>query len=1478
MQRLLSKRRSSRRERLRQRKSSFSQRLSVLLSRASVGLRNISCESPHAALVWLHQVISASIEADGLVVHVQPSSPQLPVALLAGQHRGRVALVVFDPHSPPGVIAESQSMIQVPWHVLNVTVQAHDDALGSESPFVAVGHRISGGSNDPHWAHRAVGAEHGEMDGWAADGWPQAGEVQLAFTFAGEWQPACEDLPSGICNLEGGAYLGSFLYAGSTGSVLPGLMFQSRGLLINQCTVSWPVCRCIRYLTSYRGMRVGEASHPGPGQNAQKWKRAAQQQAAQLKQIMQLLQALLGCIKGGGIAEIGPSDWHGTVLPYENLEQELRNRGSGPIVVLVGSAQEADVAAQLVAGHGRHAAWILYRERQAQLTVPMMTGGQLRPQHVCCQSVPCLGVAFPSLKSAPRPKAAPTNATCPMRVIVCSSLAAESLWKSAASQPRRFLQDWVKQVLPGQLRGVVQDSWGFAEGQRSGNKVVTGLIRIDTAVVIPLLAVSGRLGVFLEPVAHHPAYPNAVVDWQRPAPGESWAQLCQRLGEQKPAYGLVLGGRQLGLRRAPGADYAPKTLWQIVGTPVHWSDSFLRELIVGKTPAASAEILRRQVRGRRCTWWVRAAIPGGEDAHCLVAAEGAQELNVWMLPSTAKPPPRKPGRPIVQQGAFSLFRAPFEQVDRPSTAIPVSDDLEVDADGDGDADAGTRPSPPPKRAAANFVARVLPEGAQVHPVPGDGACFFHAVSKALEVLHDRKVSAAQARAETVAHLRRYPDAYIGFWGHVDDHGQFVESYSDYLTRMASADAWAGHMELVACAKTLKICLLILPEDTSRITCCFGNPAHPPVALFHTRNHYDLILPSEGTVYPGVIMDIAKEGPDPHIPRAGSSAPSSAPSGLRPFVAGRGRPLSTPSIASSAPTAYRLARARQPNAECQYAVTPPAGDSNRGGDGAVNVERSSSASASVHNASIPAPTTPEMIADLPDDWKCDWCDFVAKAPRLPEFRVPAAADVVAWSNAPKATRAVISAATARRLLKHRSGGFGNHQEIEFYRIPWMGSKHKKARASRMVYVCTACMQTADTPNRIKSLTCVRGPGSSPRAGFIARLRKCITEDHPSELLDGARALLDRLTGDAPSAPRRFTGKRKPPPALRKHDILALAWPTVWRRAYTFRLRFICKVCCASQSTRANLGNRPCGVTVRGAARLRRQLEDAVGAAGLRDDPVVAHGLRIRSDTVAVDTLRLGTLNVATLAGRVATVIALCVTLGLDILALQETRVPQHSRASVEAAFAKAGWHCTLGPSAVSTDGKPLYGTAIVSRVPVVPFALPETLLPQGRGCGVRVHRAVGRPVLCTNLYLPASSETQAASHLRDVFSFLASTGEECVLLGDYNLTAQHAPLSEVRALGTWRLADEVVLGDCVMPPTRRDKHGQPCGRCVDFALSTAGLPALARQQNRGPADHDLVSYDFSFARDLRSVPRAPGRLPLVSTAGRFDFVQISGLIV
>ena len=72
---------------------------------------------------------------------------------------------------------------------------------------------------------------------------------------------------------------------------------------------------------------------------------------------------------------------------------------------------------------------------------------------------------------------------------------------------------------------------------------------------------------------------------------------------------------------------------------------------------------------------------------------------------------------------------------------------------------------------------------------------------------------------------------------------------------------------------------------------------------------------------------------------------------------------------------------------------------------------------------------------------------------------------------------------------------------------------------------------------------------------------------------------------------------------------------------------------------------------------------------------------------------------------ATVAALAAMLSLDVLALQETRVPDHSRSAVESAFRHAGWHCALGSQAVAATGQVQYGTAILSRLPVLPFALP-----------------------------------------------------------------------------------------------------------------------------------------------------------------------------
>ena len=166
---------------------------------------------------------------------------------------------------------------------------------------------------------------------------------------------------------------------------------------------------------------------------------------------------------------------------------------------------------------------------------------------------------------------------------------------------------------------------------------VTGLIRIHASKVMPLLAISGYFGIFLEAVAHHPAYPGAVVDWHRRELGEDWGGLRLRLIEHRAHYGLVLGDRQLGLRKPPGSAQAVRTLWQIAGTPVSWSDDFLiQALIQARTPADKPEVIRRLVRGPRCAWWVRATVAGDLDAHNLVVEGSGVSHSYWMLPSTSQ--------------------------------------------------------------------------------------------------------------------------------------------------------------------------------------------------------------------------------------------------------------------------------------------------------------------------------------------------------------------------------------------------------------------------------------------------------------------------------------------------------------------------------------------------------------------------------------------------------------------------------------------------------------------------------------------------------------------------------------------------------------------------------------------------------------------------------------------------------------------------
>ena len=105
----------------------------------------------------------------------------------------------------------------------------------------------------------------------------------------------------------------------------------------------------------------------------------------------------------------------------------------------------------------------------------------------------------------------------------------------------------------------------------------------------------------------------------------------------------------------------------------------------------------------------------------------------------------------------------------------------------------------------------------------------------MKTIAGRDMTAATARAEAIAHLRRYENQYLEFWDGTDDRGQGQHSFSDYLARIAQPAAWGGLLEIKALTRTAKCNILILPEDASMSACAFASgDSRPNIVLCTPR--------------------------------------------------------------------------------------------------------------------------------------------------------------------------------------------------------------------------------------------------------------------------------------------------------------------------------------------------------------------------------------------------------------------------------------------------------------------------------------------------------------------------------------------------------------------------------------------------------------------------------------------------------------------
>ena len=227
------------------------------------------------------------------------------------------------------------------------------------------------------------------------------------------------------------------------------------------------------------------------------------------------------------------------------------------------------------------------------------------------------------------------------------------------------------------------------------------------------------------------------------------------------------------------------------------------------------------------------------------------------------------------------------------------------------------------------------------------------------------------------------------------------------------------------------------------------------------------------------------------------------------------------------------------------------------------------------------------------------------------------------------------------------------------------------------------------------------------------------------------------------------------------------------------------------------------------------------------------------------LRVGTLNVRALSGRLPAVLELAAQAALDILCLQETRLLDESVKAAATAANACSWKFVPGPQAMDAQGRPRAGVAFLSQWPLEVVAGPDDARCRGRFMVAKVHRPSQRPFLLANAYLPASCVTEAGYLAAYLLEWLKATGEEFALLGDFNLEISRWPLSSACCNGAIVGWDD--LHELDLRGTHRAPDGELTGYTIDFGVGSRGLVTEGRVQMRGPADHDLVAYDLQIDR-------------------------------
>ena len=104
-----------------------------------------------------------------------------------------------------------------------------------------------------------------------------------------------------------------------------------------------------------------------------------------------------------------------------------------------------------------------------------------------------------------------------------------------------------------------------------------------------------------------------------------------------------------------------------------------------------------------------------------------------------------------------------------------------------------------------------------------------------------------------------------------------------------------------------------------------------------------------------------------------------------------------------------------------------------------------------------------------------------------------------------------------------------------------------------------------------------------------------------------------------------------------------------------------------------------------------------------------------------TMRLGTMNVRSLGGRLGGVLDFAQLQNLHVLCLQETRVNNHSWNAVTRAVKARGWQLFPGPQGRNSKNVVEGGTLVLTKWPAEALALPVDMVSVERSMAVKLYR-------------------------------------------------------------------------------------------------------------------------------------------------------------